>query len=113
MTLYPMHVEREAAQPVDAHALTRGERFGRSRPPQLTAHEDEAALAHDTLHPDDLLWADRDGHAACRDGLADRKGPEAADHGRERDDERKRRVVGRGQVVEERCEADPHRDKSG
>src|SRR5690349_19281955 len=87
-TLHPVHVESEAVQPVDANALARGEGLGGVRMPELAADEDEPTCTDDPFHADDLLRPDCDRHPSGTDGLADRKRPEAADRGRERDHER-------------------------
>ena len=50
--------------------------------------EDEPALADDALHADDLLGPDRTGCRRTAIALRDREGPEAADHDRDRDDQR-------------------------
>src|SRR5215218_3515079 len=107
------HGEREALDRLDPDALARGERCGGARAPQLAVHEDEARLAGDSLHPDDLLGADGHRAPSYLDRLRQRENPEAADHERDREDERNRRLVRRRRLVEQRREPDPERDQAG
>src|ERR1041385_3339435 len=52
------HFQGKPVELLDLHVLARAERLRRLRLPQLAAHEDEAGLADDAFHSDELVRAD-------------------------------------------------------
>src|SRR5215208_2516970 len=110
-TLDGVDGEGETVDVVDAHALPRRERGLGARAPELAVDEDEPRVAHDPLHAHDLLRPDGHRPPAYLHRLRQRERPEPAQHRRHRHDERDRRLVGCGRLVEERAQADRQRDQ--
>src|SRR2546426_983292 len=79
--------EDEAVPRLDAHALTRTKFLaaGGSRLPQLSVHEDEAAIANFTHRAWDQLCADCDRPVADLHRLADGESPYGSERDRDAD----------------------------
>src|SRR6266566_2068987 len=105
-SLHLVNRQGQTVERIDLDALAGRERLGRACAPQLAVDEDEAAVAHDAPHADDLLRPDRDGASPNGHRLAERERPEPAEERRDRHDQRDRRVVRRRCVVEQRGEPD-------
>src|SRR5919201_4773229 len=115
--LHGLHVEHEAVLDlVDPDPLARAQRLAVAAAglPELAAEEDEAPAAHLADLTDERAGAaDCDGPPAHLDRLAQREGPDRAEHDRERDDQEQVRMVGLGRVSEQHRHPDGEADQPG
>src|SRR3954469_25562970 len=110
--LDPMHVEGQPVERSDADTLARMQRLRRARTPQLASHEYLTVTANDAFHPHDLVRPDRRRLPPHGHRLRDPERPEPAEYRRDRHDERYRRVVRRGRLVEQRQQSHSDRDQA-